>query len=818
LYSGRFFSLFQGTVAFLLTGVCSFAASEPARITGIVTDPSGAAVRAASVSLHQVAGAALVTTTSDNIGRFLLQDLAPGDYLIDASAPGLTIARSETLTVIAGENKNVAIHLAVSALKNEVSVTAASEPQSVDQLSKALDIVSTNNAERRGLFSVADAIRFVPGLRISTRGSPGAFTTIQTRGLRAADTAVLIDGFRFRDPTSIQGDASAYIGDLLLVDASRIEVLRGSGSSLYGTNSMSGTVNIITNSGAGPMHGDLDLQGGGLGLFRGLARLAGGALSNRLTYSAGLSNLNVAEGVDGVGAVRDWSGQTGIGYALTSNMRVGMDVFAKTGYVQENVSPSPTASAPATGIIPAVPLTPAQIRLVDANLPYHPGDATFVPSLGDQDAARYSHFIDSLFRFEHQVTSRLSYRMAYGIVDTERNNTDGPAGPNLPEYFQPLFNTSDRYAGRIDTVQARADYLLGSHQLLSGGYEFEQEHYANVSTDQNPDPTQRAYFRTDARQRSDAVFAQDQITALNRRLQLLFSGRFTRADLLHPNFRGGVSPYVKLALPSPPDAYTGDASLAYFLRHTSTKLRAHIGNSFRLPSIYERFGGYFYGGTYFAFGDPRLSPERALSVDFGFDQYLFHQLLKVSGTYYYSHLQQVIGFLDFPPGYVDPYGRTGGYYNTGGGIARGVELSGDLRPSRSTSVFVSYTYTNARDRTSQYYTGTGVDPLQSPRILPNLLAIVATQQFGSHLDAGMDFQAGSDYLYPLYGLSPLSSNAFRFAGPKQLGLSAGYSLALRERISARFYVRVSNALDQSFYEDGFRTPGRWAVAGIHFSF
>lgn len=818
MYFKRFHSLLLWTAAFFLTAACSFPTSESALITGTVTDPSGAAVSGASVSLHQIAGAAIASTKSDQTGHFVLQGVAPGDYLIDASAPGLTIAKPEKLTVVSDEDKNIVVHLAVSAVKNEVSVTAANEPQSVDQLSKALDIVNVGDTERRGLFSVADAIRFLPGLRISTRGSPGTFTTIQTRGLRAADTAVLIDGFRFRDPTSIQGDASAYIGDLFLVDASRIEVLRGSGSSLYGTNSMSGTVNIITDSGGGPIHGDLDLQGGGLGLFRGLARLAGGALSNRLSYSVGLSHLNVTEGVDGVGAVRDWGGQTGVNYALTSNMRLGMDVFANTGYLQENVSPSPTASAPATGIIPAIPLTTAQIHRADANLPYNAGAATFVPSLGDPDAGRYSHFIDSLLRFEHEVNSRLSYRVAYGIVDTVRNNTDGPAGPNLPEYFQPLFNTGDRYNGRIDTVQARADYLLGSHQLLSGGYEFEQEHYLNVSTDQNPDPTQRAYYRTDARQRSHAVFAQEQVTMLNRRLQVLLSGRFTSASLEQPSFVGGAAPYANLVLPSPPDAYTGDASLSYFFQHTLTKLRAHTGNSFRLPSIYERFGGYFYGGAYFPFGDPRLSPERAISTDFGFDQYLFHQLLKVSGTYFYSHLQQVIGFLDFPPGYVDPYGRTGGYYNTGGGIARGVELSGDFHPSRNTSVFASYTYTNALDRTSQYYTGTGVDPLQSPRILPNLVTIVATQQFGSHVDGGMDFEAGSDYLYPLYGLSPLSSNAFRFAGPRQLGVSAGYTIGLHEKASARFYLRMSNALDQNFYEDGFRTPGRWAVGGVRFSF
>ncbi len=321
--------------------------------------------------------------TSDHAGRFSFTDVAPGEYLLDASAPGLSIAKTEDIKIAAGEEKDVTIHLVISAVQTQVSVTAAGEPQSVDQVSKALDIVNVEDAERRGIFSMADAVRFVPGLRVSTRGSPGTFTTIQTRGLRVTDTAVLIDGFPFRDPTSVQDEASAYIGDLMLVDASRIEVLRGSGSSLYGSNSMSGTVNIITDSGGGPIHGDVDLQGGGLGLFHGLTHVAGGWLNNRITYSAGLSDLNVTEGVDNVGAVRDWSGQGGVSYALTSKIRLGADVFANTGFLQENVSPQPTATAPTSGIIPAIPLTTAQIYLADANQPYAPGDATFVPSLGD---------------------------------------------------------------------------------------------------------------------------------------------------------------------------------------------------------------------------------------------------------------------------------------------------------------------------------------------------------------------------------------------------------------------------------------------------
>lgn len=797
---------------FVAIGV-TIATSQTATLTGSASDSSGEPVASALLRLHEVAGAALLTAASDANGRFRFDNVAPGEYLLDAAAQSLTLAQPQTLMLAAGETRNIAITLSVSAVKTEVSVTAAGEPQSLDEVSKALDIVNAADAEQRGIFSVSEALRFTPGLRVSTQGGPGTYTAIQTRGMRVQDTAVLIDGFRFRDPTAVEGDASSYIGDLMLVDSSRIEVLRGSGSSLYGTNSIAGTLNIITDPGGGPVHGDIDLQGGGLGLFRGVANVAGGLLNNRLTYSAGFSHLNVTQGVDNAGAVRDWSGQGGLLYALTSNIRLGVDLFGNTGYLQENTSPVPTVTAPVTGIIPAIPLSASQRHLADANLPFDPGSATFVPSLGDPDAGHYSHFINSLFRLEHEVNSRLSYRIGYTIVDTSRDDRDGPGGPAGAFTFQPLFNTSTQNSGRIETVQARVNYVAGEHQILTAGYEFERERYRNVNTDQNPDLSQRAYDRTDARQRSNAVFAQDELRFLNNRLDVLLSGRFTQASLDLPSFVGAVSPYP--AAPQPPAAYTGDASIAYFLKSTSTKLRGHAGNSFRLPSLYERFGGFLFEGSDFALGDPRLAPERAVAFDAGIDQYLFHDHLKLTGTYFYSHLQQVIGFLSFPPGYVDPFGRSEGYYNTGGGVARGVELSGDFRPTRKTTVFASYTYTNAKDRTSEYFTGTAFDPLRVPRIIPNNVTIIATQQLPKHVDLGMDFWGGSDYLFPLFGFE---GYAYRFAGPRQLGLDAGYTLSFDERRSARFYVRVSNALDQNYYEEGFRTSPRWAVGGIRFGF
>jgi iron complex outermembrane receptor protein len=791
---------------FLLAAAIASGGSETATLTGSVTDASGSAVGRAVIHLQQIGGAGLVAVQSNNEGEYSFPTLLAGDYLLDASGLGLSIENAIHVHLSPGEHRRITLQLAVSALRTQVSVTAAAEPQTFDSVSKDLNVVNVAETEGRGLFSVSQAVQFLPGIRVSTEGALPQFTEIQTRGLPPEDTAILIDGFRFRDPTGVKGDATAYVSELFLIDSSRIELLQGSGSSLYGTNAVGGTVNIITDPGGGMTHGTVDVQGGGLGLFRGLATVSGSTAADKLLYSAGLSRLNVANGVADAGAARDWSGQGSVLFTIMPGLRAGVDVLANKGYLQTSVVPQPTTSAAAGAVLPAIPVSGSQLALADQNQNFNAGNATYIPAVGDPDAGRYSHFTDSLFRIEQEITPRLSYRLGYAIVDGNRNQTDGPAGPE----YQLAFNSSDRFVGRTDTVQARLNYVTGSNQVLTGGYEFERENYLEVATDQNPDLSQRIYTRTQARQQTQAAFAQDELQFLNRRLYVLFSGRYTRAELFEPKFTGGSSPYALASLPSPPSAYTGDASIAYLLHRSETKVRAHVGSSFRLPSLYERFGGYFYGG-YQPLGDPRLSPERNLSLDGGFDQYAFHEHFKFSATYFYARRQNIINYADILPlNFVDPYGRVSGYYNTRGGLARGVETSAELRPTRQTSLFGSYSYTNAQDSQSEFYPG---GPITVPRIYNNSFSIVASQRLPKHIDLAIDFRAGSDYLFPLfYGY------AYRFVGPRQLGLSGGYTMGWTDRVSTRLYFRVWNALNQAYYEEGYPTPGVWAVAGLRLMF
>ncbi len=240
-------------------------------VSGRVTDLNGTSVSEASIVFYSRSGPEQFTAVSDSQGAYAVT-VPKGRYLVDAK--GL-----RSLSIDVTGPLNLPLHIGLESVHSSVEVTATGMAQSLNETAKAIDIVDRAEIDRRAVATVADAVREVPGLRVEQRGGPGYNTTIQIRGLRTFDTAVLIDGMRFRDVGATQGDASSFLTDLLLVDTARVEVLRGAGSSVYGTNAIGGVINLVTDSGGGPLHGSVTAEGGGLGEFRGLGRLGGGALT-----------------------------------------------------------------------------------------------------------------------------------------------------------------------------------------------------------------------------------------------------------------------------------------------------------------------------------------------------------------------------------------------------------------------------------------------------------------------------------------------------------------------------------------------------------
>ena len=750
--------------AILLTFLSAAIAS--AQISGRVLDPSGSTVPGARVSIVHRASTSRVLATTGSGGDYSFEGLRAGTWLIEAQANGFGSSKAEEVELRADQGKTLDLTLELQLVSTQVQVTAAGGAQTIDEQAKALTVIDTQQLTDRAEYSVADAIRSVPGIRVQQLGGPGSFVRVLTRGLRATDTSVLIDGFRLRDAASPQGDTSAFLGDLLLADTDRIEVLRGSGTSLYGTHATGGVINIITASGTSGFHGEVGAQGGGLGLFQGLAKVSGGAFDSRLRFSLGATHLNVTKGIDGNDRARNSLGHGSVQYRLGSSTELTARILANDSFAQLNSSP-----------------------FLDEN-----SQPVLAPD--DPDSSRAAGYFSGLFTASHHWSPTVTTRVSYQGVTTRRDNPNGPGGIG----FQPQTNSSDEFNGRLDTIQARADFKL-ARNWITAGYEWEREYFDNISRPVD------ARLRID--QSSHALFAQDQLQLLDRRLQISLSGRMQGFQLNQPRFSDGSGIYNTATLVSPPRAITGDVSMAYLVQSTGTKVRAHLGNGYRVPSLYERFGASYFFGSFSAFGDPALRPDRLLAFDGGFDQYVGSRT-KVSATYFYTRIQETIVF-DFS-GYInpetDPYGRFGGYRNTGGGLARGVELSLETAPVRSMTVRSSYTFTNADERASIFANG----DLRTVRVSDHMFSTTATQRFGRSFDITFDIFASSDYLMTL-GSLPVS-----FDGPLKADLSANYTRALTDTTSLRFFTRVDNFLNRAYSEDGFRAPKAWATFGMRLLF
>jgi iron complex outermembrane receptor protein len=797
---------------FVLMASCAFSqeARPVAGLSGRVLDPSGGAVPQAAVRVHSRDSGTQRTAVSNAQGEYYFEQLPPGEYLVEARTGGLDQA-SPVAVRLEGRNTTLDLNLEVRGLATRVLVTAEAAPQSTVEAGKAMDVVDSAEIARREEFLFSEVLRQVPGMRVQQLGGPGSFTRVLARGLRAADTAVLMDGMRFRDPASVQGDATAFIGDLQMVNGDRVEVLRGSGSSLYGTNATGGVVNMVTDQGGGAARGEVAAEGGGLGVARGMARIAGGLREDRIQYSAGLAHLNVRSGVDGIERVRNTTGHGFAQWRPSAATSLSARVLGTVSMVGVNSAPfaAPAANLPPTGFVRAVPLDPAQAALGDRGLPFAWGGATFAPNFFDPDSRRIANFNTTMLAWTQQAGPRFNYRVAWQGLGSNRDNRDGPGGSG----FQPAFNSATGFGGRIDTLNARADAALARWNLFTAGYEFERETFHNPVTDANPDPVARINARSQIRQRSHIAFAQNQTRLLNDRLQISLSGRWQSFQLSRPLFQGGAPRYEGVALAAPPNAYTGDAAVSYFIPRTSTKLRAHAGNAYRAPSLYERFGTAFFFGAFTPLGDPRLRPERTVAFDFGIDQYFANSRFRASATYFYTRLQEVAGFAPLAD---DPFGRIfGGFANMGGGLARGVELSLEARPWRSMLIQSSYTHTNADER-NPFLVG-GV--LSSIRIFPNAFTLIATQQVTRRIQVTADFWAADNYISGVFFVFEAGGNRpFIFPGPRRLDVSASYSLPLGERRTLRFFTRAENLLNQRYFEDGFRVPRAWATGGVRLLF
>ncbi|MEP6923681.1 MAG: TonB-dependent receptor [Pyrinomonadaceae bacterium] len=773
----------------------------------------------ATVILKTLKSSEKLTTNTDSQGNYSFENVPVSNYVITAqsafSGSGRVLSASRNIVLNVGEtNLNLELNEEAIAIREVVVIIASGTDQPIDEVSKSVSVVSNEELQNRNEITIADALRTVPGLRVQQSGGFGRVATIKIRGLRNQDTAVLIDGQRFRDPSAITGDASPFLSDLQTINVEGIEVLRGSGSSLYGTNAIGGVFDVKTDNFQKGFRGSLLAEGGGLGEFRGRASF-GGDLGEKAFYNLGLSHTNFSKGVDGDDAARNTSGKASAQFNFSNYANLTGRFYFSDAFVGLNSNPDTLGDLPAAGIVEARPLSRSEIRRYERGTPLsqiNRGDATFISDLNDPDASQSSRFYNFNLVLDGSLNNFATYKVSYQNLQTRRRNLNGTAGFG----FQPFDGTEKSvFSGNVQTINAKSDVAVKSN-LITVGYEFEREKYGNdnfAGTLTNPVDS------TDAAQRSQSIFAQDLLEAFDKRLQLSGAFRAQFFSFERPRFSAN-SPVQNVALNNPPAAYTADGSAAYFFRATGTKLRAHVGNGYRVPSLYERFGTFYdtfsQPNQFVLFGDFDLKPERSIAFDAGVDQTFSSHRVRLSATYFYTKLIETIGFENV----VRDTGGTprffGGYLNTKGGIARGGEFSAEFKPFAATDVFASYTFTNSDQRQPQV-SGSGI--LQTLGVPHHQFSTVVTQRLFDRLTLNFDFVATSSYLAPIFSNTSFQTRIYRFAGNRKGDLTASYEIPTNnDKLKLKLFGTIENVFNQDYYENGFRTARIVGRAGISLSF
>jgi len=132
-------------------------------------------------------------------------------------------------------------------LKDTVVIATRTEQPLTDLLAD-VSVVDREAIERSGAVGLADVLARLPGIEFTRNGGPGTNTGVFLRGAESRFTAVFIDGVRIDS----QATGGASWESIPLAQIDRIEVLRGPAAAVYGSDALSGVIQIFTRRGEGP--------------------------------------------------------------------------------------------------------------------------------------------------------------------------------------------------------------------------------------------------------------------------------------------------------------------------------------------------------------------------------------------------------------------------------------------------------------------------------------------------------------------------------------------------------------------------------------
>ena len=617
----------------LLLMVLAPTAARAATIKGTVLDPSGRAVANAQVSLLQSL-TVLDERQTDAKGEYEFAGVARGSYRLVANAPGFA-ASPVDVAVREDQTASVDLHLALSAVQQQVVVSASLEGSLAPQLGSSVSTISGQEIDDRGAQNITDVLRGVPGVALDDTGRRGGVTGMFIRGGDSNYNLVMVDSIQLNE---FGGDFD--FAPLPADGVDHIEVTRGAESALFGSNAVTGIVNIVTRRGEGSPHLDFQAEGGNFTTRRFVT--GGSGLTHGLSWAYDLSRLDTGGTVQNDN-YRNQSAILSLAYGRSERRRLDLHFF---GNANDAGAPGPYGSDPDD--LYYAPIYPG-------------GPSNYQLGLTTRDKQNMFGYEGSYFE---QFTP--SFRLV-GTVSAATNDY---------YFISPPALGGDSYSNSLRAVgNVRGEVTLSNKDLLVAGFEYNREEFENTyAADENNTPFVLprgtfAYFVENRWSPSSRLFVNAGLRVDDLRTGSLPPGDYGARPLISASAITKVNPR---------------ASVAYLARETdsgswlgTTRLHASFGTGIRAPD-----------GLELAFTDnPHLKPEKSISFDSGVEQRFFNSRTLLDLTYFYNKFDDQIVTLGGSLTNLSTFVSD----NLGNSRAQGLEASFRLRPIGWLEVSGEYT-------------------------------------------------------------------------------------------------------------------------------
>jgi vitamin B12 transporter len=746
--------------------LCTTAVSSPqqssspdAQLKGIVLDASGAGVGGVQI-VAQLTGDSqshLWKATSTTDGAYTLT-LPPGPYHVVFQRKLFVTREFDLDLTVANSPRTLDLRLDLERLSSSVVVTAQSQPLQIQQTTAPVDVITREDINARLSVTLPDALLTSPGVAIGRTGPTGGSASVFLNGGNSAYTKVLVDGTPVNEP----GNAVDF-ANFTLDNIDKVEVVRGAESAIYGSDAVSGVIQVFTHRGTTRIPQVLIFaEGGNFDTGRGGAQISG--LLGNFDYSGSASYFST-NGPQDLNAFLNRTLSGNFGYRLGEDNQLRLTLRNNTSNAQ----------------------TPGQTLLEPSNPDAHT-DYHFFSSNARWDFVTGKHW-------HHQIMGAESYNRQFTANPIQSFYATDPFAfcpQTTPSAvataeFCDFTDPGSHYQYNRASLNAQSSYLLENFSATAG-YVYEVEnasipflaeghvrrnnHAGFLDFRYSPHP--RASINAGVRAEANGYFGSRVVPRVGASLALL-QGR----------------------------GFWGE-----------TRLRAFYGQGIKEPRFDQIFDDAFGD-----LGNPNLKPESSKTWTVGLDQKLDSDRFRLTGEYFSSRFYNMISFAfcdslnnfcNLPPGTGPAFGF-GYFFNTDRSRTRGTNITAEAKITRWLTLRGNYTY----DDSLILAAANPFDPTQLPgnRLARrpvnsgSLTALAAWRRFGVVLSGYFSGQrTDSDFL----GL-----DLTRTPGYARFDLATTYQFTR----GVSMYLRAANLFDKSYQDAlGYPALGRELRIGMNYRF